>query len=140
MLLKNLAMKVYWQVQSYFLPKKPKTLWDCPSKFEKVFHIPEQFQDFLNTNPEDLITYHNDLGRWIRNNWGLWWENSALEKHLKSLGLTAPDDMSMVVIKYSHAQLNNYHYDLEADIKKYQKYWNDIKETISKASNIRNET
>ena len=49
----------------------------------------------------DMIEYHFSLGMWIRNNFGLWGEDS---KPRKVLGPAHPDDASGVLInKYWHS-------------------------------------
>ena len=41
------------------------------------------------------LSVHDSLGRWIRNNWGLWNEDdNKLKTHLKKIGFRHPDDMS----------------------------------------------
>ena len=44
---------------------------------------------------DDLVALHLGLGMWIRNNLGLWSENSAL---LESASAQQPDDASVVII------------------------------------------
>ena len=48
------------------------------------------------TSQDDLIALHLGLGMWIRNNLGLWSENSAL---LESARAQNPDDASAVIIE-----------------------------------------
>ncbi|WP_374683367.1 DUF6794 domain-containing protein [Accumulibacter sp.] len=45
---------------------------------------------------DDLVVLHLGLGMWIRNNLGLWSENSAL---LESARSQNPDDASVVIIE-----------------------------------------
>lgn len=45
---------------------------------------------------DDLFALHLGLGMWIRNNLGLWSENSAL---LESARAQNPDDASVVIIE-----------------------------------------
>lgn len=46
------------------------------------------------------LAVHHSLGRWIRNNWGLWnEEDNGLKTSLKKLGYSHPDDMSNYIIK-----------------------------------------
>ena len=56
---------------------------------------------------EGAISVHHTLGRWIRNNWGLWEEESNdLKEHLISIGFTHPDDMSNYIIEEYIKYLN----------------------------------
>jgi hypothetical protein len=43
------------------------------------------------------ISYHDGLGRWIRNHWGLW-DRGPLYHDLERYGLHEPDDMSAVIL------------------------------------------
>lgn len=44
------------------------------------------------------ISVHHSLGRWIRNNWGLW-EEGELKECLRAKGIEHPDDMSDYIIQ-----------------------------------------
>ncbi len=45
---------------------------------------------------DDLINLHFGLGAWIRNNFGLWAQNTAL---LENTGQSHPDDAAGVIIE-----------------------------------------
>ena len=53
---------------------------------------------------DDLQTLHFGLGQWIRNNLGLWKDNTAL---LAATGETHPDDVSEVIIHEFWLRLRN---------------------------------
>ena len=54
------------------------------------------------------LAVHHSLGRWIRNNWGLWKEeDNELKASLKKLGYRHPDDMSNYIIKQYIRYLSN---------------------------------
>ena len=54
------------------------------------------------------LSVHHSLGRWIRNNWGLWdEEDNNLKVNLKKLGLEHPDDMSNYIIEQYIEHLKN---------------------------------
>lgn len=53
------------------------------------------------------LSVHHSLGRWIRNNWGLWnEEDNKLKVNLKKLGYEHPDDMSNYIIEQYIEHLN----------------------------------
>jgi hypothetical protein len=112
------------------MPNKPRTLDECMTALTEVLS-PEDQVDFLKASANDLIMYHHDLGRWIRNNWGLWEpdaEKSPLLKHMKELGFIHPDDMSQAIITEFWNRMNNQPSELEKDIEKSVKYWKEIKD------------
>lgn len=52
-------------------------------------------KDYLRTTKNAAIMVHHSLGRWIRNNWGLWAdEPNELKSYFINKGVTHPDDMS----------------------------------------------
>lgn len=52
-------------------------------------------KEYLRTEENAAIKVHHSLGRWIRNNWGLWAdETNELKTHFINKGVTHPDDMS----------------------------------------------
>ena len=68
------------------------------------------------TNDEDkkylikhgALSVHHSLGRWIRNNWGLWDEqDNKLKSNLRKLKFEHPDDMSNYIIKLYIEYLKN---------------------------------
>lgn len=78
-----------------------------------------------NTENEVITRTHHTLGRKIRNDWGLWDSNSILYKHIKNMGLEHPDDMSGLIIKSYYRIKNNLPLNIEINIKKCQKYWDE---------------
>lgn len=52
-------------------------------------------KDYLSTEENAAINVHHSIGRWIRNNWGLWVEEpNELKTYFINKGVTHPDDMS----------------------------------------------
>lgn len=47
----------------------------------------------------NALLVHHSLGRWIRNNFGLWEENSILKENIGKLGYTHPDEISNYIIE-----------------------------------------
>ena len=72
-----------------------------PKNMDEVF---EFFDKELTTEDKkelikyDAIEFHHSLGRWIRNNFGLW-ESSELKSWLINKDFISPDDMSNYIIK-----------------------------------------
>jgi len=57
---------------------------------------PEQRELVRETAYVDLIRFHDNLGRWVRNQFGLWRGNKEL---MMACALPHPDDCSMVIIE-----------------------------------------
>lgn len=70
----------------------------------------------------DQSGYHHNLGRSMRNNWGLW-SNSCLATWFKGVGIHHPDDMSSIILESLHRKLNNKPIELMEQVKVYQDYW-----------------
>ena len=73
----------------------------------------------FKSSPEDSISrkLHFGFGRWILLNWGLE-EGSRISHHLKSKGISFPDDMVRVIIVTWHRKLNDRPLLLDEEIKK----------------------
>lgn len=104
---------------------KPTTLEECiPALMEEL--SPQEQMEFIKSSKKDLVKYHHNLGRWIRNSWGLWEEDSSLCLHMKSLGFRHADDMSHSILKEFWNRLNHLPSEIEEDVKEYNEYWNGI--------------
>lgn len=72
----------------------PKTVDEAVKTLAKI--VSEEDRDYLLEN--GAISVHNSMGRWIRNEWGLW-TGSELKNELKKKGFEHPDDMSNHIIE-----------------------------------------
>ena len=59
--------------------------------------LPEDSKEYLLEH--GALSVHNSLGRWIRNTWGLWEDNSELKHNMVKLGFSHPDDISNFIIE-----------------------------------------
>jgi hypothetical protein len=74
--------------------------------------------EFKNKNEADAVaSTHHSVGKWIRNEWGLW-IGSQLKDYFLKLGLKHPDDMSGVIIRSFHRHINGLPIDVENEIKR----------------------
>lgn len=99
----------------------PNTLDECMEALKMALSAEDQIA-LLSSSKDDLIQYHHGLGRWIRNNWGLW-KSGPLLDHMQSLGFIHPDDMSGSIIREFWARMNNKPSTLEIEIKEYKEFW-----------------
>ena len=102
----------------------PETLSECFKLLPELFE-PYALKEFKNDPEKDYIKYHHNLGRWLRNNWGLWKEtkDSKLREFFVNLGLSHADDMSGVILQSFHRYLNEKPLNVEGQIKDYQDFW-----------------
>lgn len=80
----------------------PKTVDEAISTLEKI--LSDEDREYLLKN--GAISMHDSLGRWIRNEWGLW-TGSELKNELEKKGLEHPDDMSNYIIEEFIKHWNN---------------------------------
>jgi len=80
----------------------PKTIDEAISTLEKI--LSDEDREYLLKN--GAISMHDSLGRWIRNEWGLW-TGSELKNELEKKGLEHPDDMSNYIIEEFIKHWNN---------------------------------
>ena len=72
----------------------PKTVDEAVKTLAKI--VSKEDRDYLLEN--GAISVHHSMGRWIRNEWGLW-TDSELKDELKQKGFEHPDDMSNYIIE-----------------------------------------
>jgi len=72
----------------------PKTVDEAVKTLANI--VSKEDRDYLLEN--GAISMHHSLGRWIRNEWGLW-TDSELKNELKKKGFEHPDDMSNYIIE-----------------------------------------
>ena len=100
----------------------PKDLDDCFEGLRKLFDDSD-LKDFVeNSKEDDMYKYHHGLGRWLRNNWGLW-GGSRLKDWFEERGILHGDDMSGIILTSFWRQTHNEPIKLEEQIKHYHDYW-----------------
>ena len=103
----------------YYIPKNVD---------EAIFHLsftwPEDRQMVFKYKPEDkaVAEQHFFAGLDMRNNWRLW-TGSPLADYFKAQGIYHPDDMSAIVLRSFHRNLNRQEIDLEGQFRFYREYW-----------------
>lgn len=118
----------------------------APETVEEAYEYLDKFlQDkdvFKNVSDKEVTgAAHHTLGRWLRNQWYLWWSEDyakeaiekkvsyypqtipGLKKYFQSLGINHPDDMTGIVIQSYHRRLNNRPIDLENQINKTKEFY-----------------
>lgn len=100
----------------------PKTLEEAYITIGDIMKSSNVYDDFKNCDKDDLIKYHNGLGQWIRNIYGLWIKKE-LFYYMENMGFMHPDDMSQAIIESYHARINNYGYDMDNVISECKEYW-----------------
>lgn len=88
--------------------------------------IDEDGINYIKNTQSDQTYGHFGIGRWVRNNWGLWTKDSKLYEWFNNLGLEHPDDMSGIILDAFRAKLKNENFDLEANVKHYIAYWENL--------------
>ena len=82
----------------------PKTLEEAVQQLDAM--LSDDDKEYLVEN--GAISVHHTLGRWIRNEWGLW-EGSELKESLEKEGFSHPDDMSNHIIERLIEKIKNEH-------------------------------
>lgn len=109
---------------------KQRTYENVPSNIEECF---EELKRILSTEQlaefkaqasgvRVIGAYHMWLGRWIRNNWGLW-HGSKPAGYFVKMGVSEPDDMSCTILESFWRHLNGIDIRLEEQLERYKRYW-----------------
>lgn len=80
----------------------PKTVEEAIEFLDKELN--KEDKEFLIEH--GAVSVHHSLGRWIRNNWGLW-KSSELKGLLVEKGYSEPDEMSNYIIEEYIKHLKN---------------------------------
>jgi hypothetical protein len=108
--------------------EKPKNLMECFKILDK--ELPENSKlEFKINNSGYSILQHFGTGMWIRNQFGLWDDESPLRKFFsKKIPYSHPDDLSgLILTAYGH-YLNNEISDFENCIFAYNDIYNNLDE------------
>lgn len=100
----------------------PINLDDCFSELDKISNI----DSFFGENEVDFVTSaHFSLGRWIRNEWGLWDDksNSHLRQYFIDKKIIHADDMSGIILTSYYRYLKNIDLNLDEQIDFYIEYY-----------------
>jgi hypothetical protein len=101
----------------------PKNLDDSFNELNKLIKRKDR-NNFLKDNENEFLTsQHFALGKYIRNEWGLW-KASRLYLWFKEKDITHPDVISSIILKYYYRKKNQLNFNLENEIIYYKKYWN----------------
>jgi len=90
------------------------------------------FDDWCNESEERSITcvHQNGLDRWIRNTLNLWY-GGPVAKYFNGIGIYHADDMSSIILTSMHRKLNNKDFELEAQIKFFRDYWQEVDPVVN---------
>jgi hypothetical protein len=80
----------------------PKNILDCYHQLDRI--LSDSIKSEIKTSP-NLFGYHFSLGRWIRNNMGLW-SCSRFKDYFQEHKIKHPDDMSGIIIEGYKLYLN----------------------------------
>ena len=73
----------------------PTTLSEAINELDLL--ISKEDKEYLSEH--GALSVHHSLGRWIRNNWKLWEDDSELKLNMVKLGYIHPDDISNYIIE-----------------------------------------
>jgi hypothetical protein len=76
----------------------------------------------VGSHDDMVIPSHHGLGRWIRNEFGLW-KGGELRKYFYEMGIKHADDMSGIILTSMWRKLHEQDIKLEEQIKHYRDFW-----------------
>lgn len=83
-------------------------------------HLDDKDKDYIRVHGIDNL--HHGLGRFIRNEFGLW-SGGPLKDYFVNLGINHGDDMSGIILKAYCLRLRSTEFDLTSEVEYYQNYW-----------------
>lgn len=105
----------------------PTTVEEAMGALDTILTEGGQWHRVEKISEETFLTdHHHDLGRWIRNEWGLW-SGGPLKTWFETRGIHHADDMSGIIFTNYYRQRHNEPIKLEEQIAEYIQYWKDIR-------------
>jgi len=115
-------------------PEPEKLAIEIPTTLEEAIvaldtHLEDIDREEIKNTDEETFTVemHHCMGRWIRNEWGLW-EVGPLKVWFEAKGVHHADDMSGIILTSYHRRMHDQPIKLEEQIAEYAKYWKIINE------------
>ena len=109
------------------MTKIPTNLEECFIALNEMLGS-EQVEEFKGWDENSVVgKSHHSLGRFLRNEWGLW-SGSDLKTYFEGMGIKHADDMSGIIIDSYHRHLNGKPLDVEEQVNFYKNYWEKTKE------------
>ena len=99
----------------------PRDLDEACIELKKMLS-PDLLNTMITNSEREMIQYHHNLGRWLRNNWGLW-SGSRLAQYFRQLGIHHPDDMSGIILTSFWRYLHGQETKLDKQVEEYKEYW-----------------
>jgi hypothetical protein len=111
--------------------------WDGPNNLEECLDVLKKellVRDLANINeiPEgDMCKYHHNLGKNLRNEWGLW-KGSPLATYFNELGIHHADDMSGIILDSFWRRMHGKDIDLQKRVEYCKEYWRNMAQVAAK--------
>jgi hypothetical protein len=100
----------------------PENLDAALAALEELLPEAEKLEFKSAEESRAVTSAHFGIGRWIRNEWGLWRE-SPLARYFLALGVEHPDDMSGIILRSFWRRLNGRPLEVQAQASCYQRWW-----------------
>lgn len=104
----------------------PTNLEEAIEHLTKSITPEEQIKIMGMTERDFTSGSHFGIGINIRNEWGLWKEETPLVKYFHSIGINHPDDMSDIILTSTCRTIMAQPVNLEGQLKKKKDYWDNF--------------
>lgn len=98
----------------------PKNLKEAVNRI--IDATPDIVQEKIIEGSDELRFAHFGLGKWIRNNWGLW-GGSKLQEWFHEKGIRHADDMSGIILETVKREIRGEDWDIAGQVQSYREYW-----------------
>ena len=83
----------------------------------------EEKKTLSEVEEDQVAIFHHSWGQDLRNDWSMLEKTTPLVNSFKMIGITHADDMSGIILRSAHRQLNKKPIKLNEQVKLYQEYW-----------------
>lgn len=104
------------------MDRVPSTVAEALQMFLKAL-TDEEKKALEEIGEDDISLFHHTWGQDMRNDWSMLEKNTPLVNSFNVIGISHADDMSGIILRSAHRQLNKKPIKLNEQVKQFQEYW-----------------
>lgn len=79
---------------------------------------------YIMSTTEPPVAVHRTVGKWLRNNWSIWDEQTPLVQWFyQAYGIAHADDISSIILSALWARIKGGEYDVAANARERRDHW-----------------
>jgi hypothetical protein len=105
------------------MKKDPKDLQEAIEAYMATVSEDDKIYISTLTEKEFISTQHHTSGQYIRNTWGLWFNDTEIGQWFSALGINHADDRSGIILASVYRTIMNRPIELGEQVHHYIEFW-----------------